>query len=193
MTFDPEKCWHKTHMANWSTWFSHLAGRPLRVAEIGCFEGLATTWMLQNLLTHQDSRIVCYDIWWNPETERRFDGNVWETGQSHKVEKKKGNTLESLRWMSGEFDLIYVDACHEARYAMSDMLLAWPRLKVGGLFILDDYLWTQPDHLSHLLPTKPAIDAFMAFYAGHFELISQGWQVLLKKTLHHNHTPTKPC
>src|SRR4030067_3456666 len=36
-------------------------------------------------------------------------------------------------------DLIYVDGDHNALPALTDMVLAWPKLKVGGIMSLDGY------------------------------------------------------
>ena len=38
-----------------------LAGRPCRALEVGALEGRATLWMLEHLLQHPRSRVVCLD------------------------------------------------------------------------------------------------------------------------------------
>ena len=37
--------------------------------------------------------------------------------------------------------LIYIDACHDSQYVMTDAMLSWKVLKVGGYLIFDDYGW----------------------------------------------------
>ena len=40
------------------------SGRPLKVLEVGSFEGSSATWLAQHLLVHHpDSRLVCVDNW----------------------------------------------------------------------------------------------------------------------------------
>lgn len=181
MNFTKGKTWHNSHASNWAVWLSHLAGMPTQALEVGSFEGLSATWMLEHVLMHPDSRLTCYDCWWKPETEQLFDANIVATGQSHKVTKRKGNSVEQLRYLQGAFDVVYIDACHEAKFALTDTILAWPRLKRGGIMIWDDYQWTQPAELAHLLPTKPAIDAFLHMWGAELEVLHTGWQVVARK------------
>lgn len=173
--------WHTTHEANWLKHFSHLAGIPMQAVEIGSFEGLSATWLLQNILTHPNSRLTCFDLWWNTETERLFDANIVETGESHKVSKRKGDSNEMLRYLHGAYDWIYVDACHDAHCALTDAVLAWPRLKKGGYMVFDDYGWEQPENRKHVPPTKPGIDAFLTCFTGQYEALHKGWQVIVRK------------
>lgn len=39
------------------------------------------------------------------------------------------------------FDLVHVDGDHSALGALNDLVLCWPKLRPGGVLILDDY-WT---------------------------------------------------
>jgi len=45
------------------------AGKPITYLEIGVYEGQSLTWMMQNVLTHPDSRAVGIDPWLPLETE----------------------------------------------------------------------------------------------------------------------------
>jgi len=42
--------WFSRHLPVWNEVLMPLRGRPLRALEIGCFEGAATTWLLDNVL-----------------------------------------------------------------------------------------------------------------------------------------------
>ena len=51
-----------------------------------------------------------------------------------------GRSQDLLRAMTGEpFDLVYIDASHEAADVLADAVLAWPLLKPGGFLGFDDY------------------------------------------------------
>jgi len=62
---------------------------------------------------------------------------------------------------------------------LEDAVLCWPLLKKGGLLTFDDYEWDgDPDPLNC---PKPAIDAFLDVFEGHYELIHQAYQVTVEK------------
>lgn len=39
------------------------------------------------------------------------------------------------------FDLVYIDGSHYSHDVLSDAVLSFPLLKVGGHMLFDDYLW----------------------------------------------------
>jgi predicted O-methyltransferase YrrM len=161
--------------------------------EVGCFEGRATVWLLENVLTHPSSRIVCVDSFdVHAEQEAFFDANVALVGATARVEKKKGLTVSVLPALAGRtFDWIYVDADHRAISVLTDAVLGWPLLRRGGYLVFDDYEWDrkllEPEFLDHpqlaFLSTRRGIDAFLAFTKDHAERVHQGYQVVLKRTV----------
>jgi hypothetical protein len=56
-----------------------------------------------------------------------------------------GPSFETLSHLRRQFDAIYVDGWHTAYGALADAVMAWPRLKLGGLMVFDDYLWLPPE------------------------------------------------
>ena len=52
-----------SHIPNWERWLRPLAGQPTQVLEIGSYEGRSAVWLLQEILTHPESRLTCVDIW----------------------------------------------------------------------------------------------------------------------------------
>ena len=46
------------------------------------------------------------------------------------------------------FDLIYIDGSHTAADVLTDAVLAFQLLRVGGVMIFDDYLWSMEPALS---------------------------------------------
>ena len=54
--------WFSYHEAHWSRHFGHLAGRSgLNAIEIGSFEGRSACWIVQHLLTGENSRLICVE------------------------------------------------------------------------------------------------------------------------------------
>lgn len=151
--------WFSHNIPRWERWFAEFKGRPgLRFLEIGSFEGCSTTWLLENVLTGAGSTIECVDLF-EPDPNvgeylPRFRENVapWAS----QVVERKGPSEVVLKQLSGPYDMIYVDGLHTAYGALSDGVLAWPLLKVGGLMVFDDYLWVPH---TETIPTLDAAEA----------------------------------
>lgn len=172
-------------------WFSHripqweefiqpvLKGKPARWLELGSYEGRSALWTLENILTNSEARLICVDIWTNPEVSARFDANIMGSPHAAKVTKIRSRCFEALRQVTGPFDCVYVDADHQAKAALQDAAMVWPLITKGGFLIWDDYLWKQPDPTK--LPPKPGIDAFLELWKGEFTVVHHGYQVIIRK------------
>jgi len=182
--------WFSSHAGDWAKHLSHLAGRPhLSFLEIGSFEGRSTIWLLENVLTHETSRIDCIDSFAGSfEHQRadidglecRFDENIAASGHRGKVTKMKGRSQELLRTLPMyHYDFAYVDGSHLASDVLEDAVLCQRLLKGGGTLIFDDYEW---DHLRGE-PQHPrnAIDAFTTLFCQSFSVVHRGYQMVLKK------------
>jgi predicted O-methyltransferase YrrM len=77
------------------------------------------------------------------------------------------------------YDFIYIDGSHVAKDVLTDACMAWQILKPQGIMVFDDYLWGVPRDVLHR--PKPAIDAFTTIFAEEAEIISNGYQVAVKK------------
>ena len=178
-----------TAKANFETFFIGYKGKQnLNFLEIGCFEGMATRWMLENILTDVSSRITVIDTFGGSIEHKeagielagmldRFKENTkeWE----NQIIMKKGNSQEILRTLPPtNYDCIYVDGSHRASDALQDIILSWQLLKPGGLMIMDDYAWNNfTDNLNACI----AIDAFLNCFKDKYELLLKGYQVIIKK------------
>jgi len=167
-----------------------LNGQPdLRFLEIGCFEGRATLWLLENVLTDPTSRIDVIDTFaGSPEFERmgvdgasvvRFVTNV--APHAAKVRVRQGTSVEHLRTLPLEetYDFVYVDGSHAAPDVLTDAVLAWPLLKRGGVMVFDDYKWQLEGH-EHTRPAL-AIDAFVSVLGWQMGLLHQDAQLAVEK------------
>ena len=169
----------------WSAMFAceGLAGRPgLRFLEVGAFEGAASLWLLENVLTHPTSTLTVVDTFeGSPEhgpmqvdvdgLEARFRANL--AGYESQLEVHVGRSSDELGELGAQhrtrlvagmvtgFDFAYLDGSHHARDVLEDAVLTWPLLKLGGLLVFDDLAWQGPSQLE-----SPAlgIEAFVACY-----------------------------
>ena len=171
---------------NWNREFiENTQGMKLDfVLEIGCFEGLTTAYICDNLLK-PGGRIICVD----PLTDEYLPGhpdNALFVGQYDRfIRNTKGLPVELIRTQSRHafqkegfqhyrFDLIYIDGDHTEEAVFNDGLSAFMVCRVGGYILFDDYEWREE--------TKRGIDRFISVHAGQINIIKKGYQVLVQKT-----------
>lgn len=165
--------------------------KPSKILEIGSFEGRSACYLIEKCATLADSEILitCVDTWEGSiehrpgaaaaavmsDVERRFDHNtrlaLAKAAKPVALRKLKRNSRDALAGLIAEgalesFDLIYIDGSHEAPDVLADATMAFPLLRIGGILIFDDYLWSmqRPGTQDVLLMPKLAIDAFMNIY-----------------------------
>ncbi|NER34840.1 MAG: tetratricopeptide repeat protein [Oscillatoria sp. SIO1A7] len=178
----------------WQKYLQPLAHSPgINVLEIGCFEGMASCWLLDNILTHDSARITCIDnfegVWEktkndpnaNRTVEQRFDFNIAISGSANKVTKLVGLSQEVMRSLPlNSYDLIYIDGSHKASDVLEDAVISWRLLKAGGWIIFDDYNFVFRDNPNW--NTGLGIDAFMSVMQEQITVIYRGdRQVFIKK------------
>jgi predicted O-methyltransferase YrrM/glycosyltransferase involved in cell wall biosynthesis len=185
--------------------WDQLIGRlkPARILEIGSFEGRSACYLIENCSKNLPVEIYCIDTWEGGiehakdsmgVVERRFDHNVMVAKQhaSHHVSVKKFKKpsmqalTEIIARREAPFDLIYVDGSHQAPDVLSDAVLAFQLLRIGGIMIFDDYLWRlEPDGRQDLLNMpKLAIDSFINIFQRKLRVMHglPLWQLYLEKT-----------
>lgn len=192
--------WFSKNISAWTRDLAALTGKPVNALEIGSWEGRSACWLLENVLTHPQSSITCIDLFdadtdeyralasrhpgsvsTATKVEEAFDRNIAACAGRSKVIKRKGSSAEILRTLPlRSFDFIYIDGSHMASSVLTDAVLCWDLLKVGGIVIFDDYRW--PCFPEQPLKTpKPAIDAFLRIFTGHYEILRRGYQIVLRK------------
>ena len=159
--------------------------------EIGCFEGRASCWMLNNGLA-DDGVLVCVDTFAGSEEHdkleltdlrKTFDANI----AKHKSEKQTVTVIQDMSYKGladlihyeMQFDFIYIDGSHTAPDVMTDACMAFGLLKSGGIMLFDDYLWTDMPGLLHR--PKLAVDLFCTLFSEKSELLMLGYQLAIKK------------
>lgn len=139
--------WFDHNIPDLTRWLAPLAGRPgLRALEIGSFEGRSTVWLCEHVLTADDARIDCLDLFATDpvygDYAARFRANT--AAHAHKVRMVPGTSFQGLRTVEGPYDITYIDGWHSAFGALADGVMSWPLLRVGGVMVFDDYLWAPP-------------------------------------------------
>lgn len=180
--------WFFANVPQWQRVFADRAGRPgLRALEIGSFEGMSACWLLEHVLTHAESRLICIDPFdspGQPQAERNFDHNLSLTGQAFKATKLKGYSRQVLPLLDGsKFDIAYIDGSHHPIHALEDALGVWPLLVPGAIAIFDDYGIgaSYPPELAAENDPRPGIDAFLRFVSGQYREVFRGYQLILEK------------
>ena len=167
------------------------------VLEIGCYEGRATVWLCENVLTDLDVEYT-YDI------VDTFGGTGEESGMGRTMELlskdmdaientfrhnisffkninfniSKGisqNILPSMNSIA-KYDFIYIDASHKADDTFVDAYYAHKMLKRGGILIFDDYEWKDLKDMHISNSPQLGIDVFTHIYDREYQVIYNGYQ-----------------
>lgn len=179
--------WFFNNIPEWNKILKKYKDKPTQALEVGSYEGMSATWLLNNILTHKNSHITCIDNFSQraPETkwnvEKAFLHNMSDFKGKYKLLKGfSSQMLKSKDAMSKEYDIIYIDADHHSRHVLEDAVLCFPLLKPGGIMILDDN--TDNKEHDNRCP-KPAITAFLNAYANEIKVLHNKWQVILSKRI----------
>lgn len=191
--------WFTSNIPNWDIIFQKygLKGTHfLNFLEIGCFEGRATNYLLENVLTGNDSKIHVVDTFggsleetgmvWDSEYDfsKLYDTFVNNTSEhKDKLIIHRGLSSNILRtdFQDNFFDFAYIDGSHTAPDVLQDAVLCHPLLKVGAIVIFDDYGWKDPKNPDPTNSPEMGIEFFCSSYRHKYEVIFQGYQVGLRK------------
>ena len=179
--------WTSDRIPLWLPHVEHLVGREkINALEIGCFEGRTTVWMLENILTHPTSRIVCVDpfvpnsglnIGGNELTYQYLDRFVENTLPYRKqvriIQAYSQEISSDILWrFTNGYDLIYIDASHMPDPTVHEAELAWLVANQGAIIIFDDYGGSLKDAVAEW--KKPFVDA------GRAEVLHEAYQLIIK-------------
>jgi predicted O-methyltransferase YrrM len=184
--------WAGHHFFMWAELLQDLRPRPLRVLEIGSWEGRSALYFLNFL---PKSRIVCIDPFSGSaehhqdpyfaelalKSESQFDANLAAFGD--RIEKIKGTStdvLPELGVAGRRFDLAYVDGSHMAADVYRDAVLVWSLMEPEGIVIFDDYGWDLMEDERER--PKLGVDAFLKTIEGRCRELHRGWQIVIQRT-----------
>ena len=158
----------------------------VNILEIGAFEGRSTCWISDNLLEHEQSRLICIDTFegsiehtdnQKDNLQERFFKNIMlskNPEKTHVVIGSSKDILPKLIMKSVLFDIIYVDGDHTPDGVLNDGILSFILLKKGGVLIFDDYEWVYKGQ-----PVKDGITKFEQLFG--LTPIYSGWQRMYTK------------
>jgi predicted O-methyltransferase YrrM len=194
-----------THEMHWfnvdPSWDRFIVNfRPKKILEVGCHSGKTTSYLIENLAKEGGFEIFCIDPWEDydepngsnmAEIEVLFDQNtlaaltaIRKLGVELKVIKCRGHSWAALPDLlsSGHrnyFDLAYIDGSHKAADVLFDAIFSFELIRIGGVLIFDDYLWSEVSLTSKGLPQnnlsrnpKIAIDGFTSSYFDKLKIIN---------------------
>lgn len=128
-----------------------------KILEIGCFLGKSTSYLLTNLCNagREDVTVWALDTF-KGSSEHTFmnhwvgvDGSFKQQtaenlkyfigrNQCHLVESRSDNEKTIASFDDGFFDMIMIDGAHEYDAVKDDVNNWWPKIKDGGIMLLDD-------------------------------------------------------
>jgi predicted O-methyltransferase YrrM len=178
--------WWTCNMQRWQAQFPFLSlppqGRPpLRMLEVGSFEGRSAEWFLGHLLAHPGSHLTCIDTFTDSAVEARARASLAPFG--NKVIVVQGSSWEVLRRFPREelFDVVYVDGDQHAASVLEDALLVFPLLKTGGRLVFNNYGALPKEAAPNCVPMA-ALDAFLAVFRDRVTVDGTVSQLFLTKT-----------
>jgi predicted O-methyltransferase YrrM len=168
--------WFCGNEKHFSKYLAHLEDTPCRILEIGCYEGRATVWLLENIATHPDATIKCIDT----AEQASFRRNILAARSPEKVRLEIGRSQNLLRSCAANaFDFVYVDGSHETVDVLEDAVLSFRLLRRGGIMGFDDFKWK--DQAFPGATPKLAINAFLRIYRGKITVLMKDYQVWIRK------------
>lgn len=194
--------WFDAARPIWDSLLPQLDARL--VLEIGSYEGASACYLIDVLSRKAPLEIHCIDHWNGGDehraagvdmarVEQRFLRNtaisIAHSAFPVDLHVHKGSSESRLgallsRQPKPQFDFIYVDGSHQAADVLLDASMAFRLLRVGGVMVLDDYLWheTLAGNRDPLAVPKMAIDAFINCHFNRVRMVSAPlYQVFLQK------------
>ena len=193
--------WFYGHIPRWEQLIPKE--NPRKILEIGSYEGQSICYLIETLADGEALEIHCLDTWEGgiehqekgvdmSLVEYNFDYNIKLASSKKanlKVYKHKGfsDVLMPKMLVSGMknyFDFIYIDGSHLAADVLSDAILGFRLLKIGGLLCFDDYImdFLPEMNRSSFENPKLAIDAFTNIYFRKIEIIPEvNYQLWIRK------------
>jgi caffeoyl-CoA O-methyltransferase len=106
------------------------------ILEVGTFTGYSALMMAEGL--PDDGRVTTCEV--DPKAEALARRYFSESPHGHKITIRMGPALETIKTLSGPFDLVFIDA-DKANYS-NYYEASLPILKPGGLVVADNVLWS---------------------------------------------------
>ncbi len=151
--------------------FSHLINKPIRHLEIGVYQAGSALWMLENVLTHPDSRYMGIDDNIRSEVKHNL------TEYAHRALVISGDSnriLPQLIELNVRFDTAYIDGCHYADWTMNDLVHTFKMLNSGGIILIDDYA-----HPEYRIAER--IDNWITEHKRECQIVHKSYRIAIQK------------
>lgn len=157
-----------------------------KILEIGCFEGLSSTFFADNFLDNPNSSLTCVDPFLTIDNndhkkfllnneELNFDYNISNCNNSNKITVHKITSDDFFKNNKNTFNFIYIDGSHEPEIIKRDMENSFRVLERNGIMWMDDYMGGDG------ILIKNTMDNFLNKYNSKIEIIHVGYQLAIRK------------
>jgi tetratricopeptide (TPR) repeat protein len=178
--------WFNESIPLWQEVLATLpANEPIMALELGSSDASSTCWLVDQILSHERSRLVCFA----PAFNQVFEQNLAKLPERHKVTQK----IQDMSALSGllaknpakmVFDVMHLQCELDASGKPGSLLQslathAWPYLKPGGIMIVKDYQWHHPNDPQESL--RSGFQRFIAPLGGQVEILHQTHQAIIRK------------
>lgn len=179
--FDFTHDWFSNNIPTFRQQLRRLKGKPLHFLEIGSYEGRSAVWLMQNILTHENSKLTCVEPGYSADIQI-LKQNLISGGFYPRKIKIIERESSCLREKEFQYDFIYIDGEHSAKQTLEDGINAFRLCKHGGIIAFDDYLWEE-GHIYNTDKSSPktGIDAFLSCYEPYIEVLHKEYQVWVRK------------
>jgi len=117
----------------------------------------------------EDGRVVTIDP--SDEMISAATGYLKRAGVLNQVEIERGKALEVMPNLDETFDLLFIDAMKEEYSQYLDLGL--PRLRTGGVVIVDNLLWGGKVATGDTESSTIALREFNSYFMNHPQLIAE--------------------
>ena len=170
---------------NINTYLQDQSIEPIQILEIGSFEGLSSTFLIDNFLRNPHSRITCIDPFMlyekndhisliaNKQVENFFY-NISQSSYPEKVRYLGITSDEFFKFNDTKYDFIYIDGMHTHEQIPKDILNSWNSLLINGVIWMDDYLGGDGE-------LQNTFDKAIDSLPGRHQIIYRGYQLAIRK------------
>ena len=133
------------------------------ILEIGCYEGLSSSFFSDTIMDHNDSTLDCVDPYYisgtvpgitsqciTEQTMKLFKENINLSKNSNKITFHNETSDSFFKKNTKKYNFIYVDGCHEQDYIDRDIRNSFDALEIGGILWMDDYGGGHPPNWSRI-------------------------------------------
>lgn len=167
-----------------------LGGKKLHCLQLGAFNGDASSYMVEHVLTSKESTLIDVDTWTGSGmqqdvdidwalVERQYDERLRSAIDSGRIIKKKMSTNDFFEANTEMFDFIYIDGNKIGPAVLQDGMNAIRCLAPNGLLAFNDSAWHQKNPAS--LGPSPAISALTQVFSHEISVLQTNNLVWLRR------------